>query len=58
MNIHVNQKPDYLATIETQLNNIAWHLQVCRESNCAPADAVIKMHLQAAKHALNLHDNQ
>ena len=54
----INHKPDYLATIETQLNNIAWHLQVCRESNCAPADAVIKMHLQVAKHALNLHDNQ
>jgi len=56
MNIHINQKPDYIAIIETELNNIAWHLQVVSESNQAPVEAVIKMHLQAAHHALNLHD--
>lgn len=58
MNINVKEKPDYLATVETQLNNIAWHLQVCKESDCAPADAVIKMHIKAAHHALMLHENQ
>ena len=58
MNIHVKEKPDYLATVETQLNNIAWHLQVCIESNSAPSDAVIKMHIQAAHYALILHVHQ
>jgi hypothetical protein len=58
MNIHVKEKPDYLVTVETQLNNIAWHLQVCKESNSAPADAVIKMHIKAAHCALMLHENQ
>ena len=58
MNIHVKEKPDYLVTVETQLNNIAWHLQVCSESNSAPADAVIKMHIKAAHCALMLHENQ
>ena len=54
----INHKPDYLVTVETQLNNIAWHLQVCKESNSKPADAVIKMHIKAAHYALMLHENQ
>lgn len=50
-------KNEYLNKIETELNAIAWHLQVCEESNSELCRLTIKHHLRAAKDAFDKFDN-
>ena len=55
----INQdKIDHLATLETELNNALWHLQVCEQNKAAVCHLVIGRHIKAAKAAFNKHDNE
>ena len=55
----INQdKIDHLATLETELNNALWHLQIAEESKGAVCSLVIGRHIKAAKAAFDKHDNE
>tara|TARA_R110000824_G_C14784915_1_gene632459 strand:+ start:58 stop:237 length:180 start_codon:yes stop_codon:yes gene_type:complete len=55
----INQdKIDHLATLETELNNALWHLQVCEENKAEVCRLVIGRHIRAAKVAFDKHDNE
>jgi len=48
----VNQSQwDHLVIVETELNNLRWHLKVAQESDAPPSHDVVNMHLmRAIKH--------
>ena len=53
----INQdKIDYMATLETELNNALW--QVCEENKAEVCRLVIGRHIKAAKAAFDKHDNE
>ena len=55
----INQdKIDHLKTLETELNNALWHLQIAEESKSEVCRLVIGRHIKAAKEAFNKHDNE
>jgi|TARA_R110000868_G_scaffold81856_5_gene231502 hypothetical protein len=39
---------DKLVTVETELNNIRWHLKVAQENDAHPSHDVVNMHLMSA----------
>jgi len=42
---------DHLVIVETELNNLRWHLKVAQESDAPPSHDVVNMHLmRAIKH--------
>ena len=55
----INQdKIDHLKTLETELNNALWHLQIGEESKAEVCSLVIGRHIKAAKAAFDKHDNE
>ena len=51
-------KIDYLAALETELNAALWHLQIAEESKAEVCRLVIGTHIKAAKAAFDKHDNE
>jgi hypothetical protein len=52
-----NKIIDRLAELETELNNIAWHIRVCEESKTELCRLTVRHHLRAAKLAFDRFDN-
>lgn len=53
----MNTEQDYLATIETELNNMLWHIKVCEESKSELCRLILTQHIRAAKLAFDKYDN-
>ena len=49
---------DNLTKLETELNNLAWHIKVADESKSDLCKMVVGYHVKMAKHYLNKLDNQ
>ena len=53
----ITEKPaletDHLSVVQTQLNDIAWHVQVSRENSAGISPMVITAHIQTAARALS-----
>tara|TARA_R100001244_G_scaffold114140_1_gene84558 strand:+ start:497 stop:706 length:210 start_codon:yes stop_codon:yes gene_type:complete len=60
--INLNYKKDNgmdnLTKLETELNNLAWHIKVADESKSDLCKMVVGYHVKMAKHYLNKLDNQ